>query len=88
MSIRHHHWASDRHERKTRLLDFIKKNPGIEKRILMKAMSKLLKISHRAIELYLSELQYEDEIENRDGKFYPFGYEEQPQEQDEKKADS
>ena len=75
MSVRHHHWASDRHERKIRLLDFIKKNPGIQKRILMKAMSKLLKISHRAIELYLSELEYEDEIENRDGKFYPFRYE-------------
>lgn len=75
MSVRSHHWASDRHARKLRLLQFIKDNPGVDKRKLMQVMTKILKISHRAITEYLSELEYEDEIENRDGKFYLFGYE-------------
>ena len=75
MSVRTHHWASDRHERKMRLLQFIKDHPGSEKRIIMQVMTKMLKISHRAIMEYLSELKLEDEIENRDGNFYPFGYE-------------
>ena len=40
----------------------------------MGPMTKLLRISPRAIREYLSELEYQGEIENRNGKFYPIGY--------------
>ena len=72
---RSHHWASDRHSRKMRVLKFIEENPGIEERVIIKVMTKQLRISPRAIREYLSELEYEDEIENRDGKFCLYGYE-------------
>ena len=80
MKVQTHHWGRDRSGRKMRLNEFIKNNPGIDERKLMKVMSKLLKLSHRAIRGYLSELEVEDEIENRDGKFYPFGYEDKQHE--------
>lgn len=76
LSVRSHHWAIDRHARKMRLVDFIKENPGVDERTIIKVMTKLLRISPRAIREYLSELEYEGEIENRDGRFYPSGFEE------------
>jgi len=81
MPVRSHHWAIDRHARKTRVLEFIHKNPGFEERIIIKVMTKQLRISPRAIREYLSELEYEDEIETRnDGKFYSYGYGEKTKE--------
>lgn len=84
--VRSHHWAIDRHSRKMRLVDFIKENPGVDERTIIKVMTKLLQISPRAIREYLSELEYEGEIENRDGKFYPYGYEEKSEEEKNEEA--
>lgn len=75
MSVRSHHWSLDRHMRKDKLNEFIKNNPGIDERKLMKVMTKKLKLSHRAIREYMHELELEDEIENREGRFYPSAYE-------------
>jgi len=75
MSVQTHHWGRDRQGRKMRLKEFIEKNAGVDERKLMQVMEKLLKLSHRAIREYLAELEYIDEIQNRDGNFYPFGYE-------------
>ena len=63
-----------------RLVAFIKENPGVDERTIIKVMTKLLRISPRAIREYLSELEYEGEIENRDGRFFPSGFEEKGEE--------
>lgn len=75
MSVRSHHWSLDRHGRVMRLLEFIRNHPGTDERTIMRVITKLLKTSPRSIREYLYELEYVGEIENRDGKFYPSGYE-------------
>jgi len=75
MPIRSHHWASDRHVRKMEVREFIKDNPGPDERLIIKVMTKKLRISPRAIREYISELEYEDEIEHRDHRYYLVGYE-------------
>lgn len=56
------------------VLKFIEENPSVGERMVIKVMTKRLKISPRAIRQYISELEYEDEIENRDDRLYPSGY--------------
>jgi len=63
-----------------RLLKFIEDNPGVDERTILRVMTKLLKASPRLIREYLSELDYQGDIENRDGKFYTPGYGEKTEE--------
>lgn len=74
-----HYQGHRRQARKRWLLDSVENHPGVELELLWKWFEARFGLTKRKFKEYLSELEEAQEVEERSGRLYPYGFEESPE---------